>query len=259
MERGYIKLFRRIQDDPLYFGETFTKTHAFIDLLLLANHKEMYIVKRGIQIKIKRGQVGYGEEKLADRWKWSRGKVRRFLEYLVKDEKIVLMTVQKNIAVSRVIELVNYNIHQVNKTQTETEGSTENGRKTVQEQECKEGKEGKKDIKLYVPDEEHLKLAKKLGRLIFKNNPNERTLKEDKREKTFNNWANDFRLMIEQDKREIDVIEKIIEFSQSDPFFLTTIRSASKLRGKFDDVFMKMKTQFKKQTQEVDLDELSNF
>lgn len=86
---GWIKLHRKIEDNPLYFSEPFTRIMAWIDLLVLANHTGNFFYRRGIRVDIKSGQVGRGIETLATRWKWSRGKVERFLKHLEKDSQIV--------------------------------------------------------------------------------------------------------------------------------------------------------------------------
>ncbi len=78
MERGYIKLHRRLQENKLWLLDPFTRGQAWVDMLLLANYKEGWIRKRGILVTVNRGQLGWSEVALAKRWKWSRGKVRRF-------------------------------------------------------------------------------------------------------------------------------------------------------------------------------------
>jgi uncharacterized phage protein (TIGR02220 family) len=139
--KGWIKLHRKIVDNPLWLSEPFTKAQAWVDLLLLANHKDGHIRKRGVLVTVERGQVGYSEEALAERWKWSRGKVRRYVVELARlsqvSRKISKKTVQKKTSVSSFISITNYEAYQMNGT----EDGTENGRKTVQEQEEKERKE----------------------------------------------------------------------------------------------------------------------
>jgi len=82
-------LSRRLLDNQMWRAESFTRGQAWVDMLLLANHKDGYILKRGIEVKVKRGQIGWSELALAKRWGWSRGKIRRFLGTLVGKEKIV--------------------------------------------------------------------------------------------------------------------------------------------------------------------------
>ena len=127
MHRGYIKLWRRLQDSEIWLKEKFTRGQAWVDLIGLANHKEGYIRVRGIRIKIKRGQVGWSEIRLAARWQWSRKKVRNFLRELQNIERQIEQ--QKN-NVSSVITILNYELYQSRGTTKGTpEGTTEEQQK----------------------------------------------------------------------------------------------------------------------------------
>lgn len=125
MKRGFIKLYRSSFDTALYNCEAFGKFHAWIDLLLLANHQDRHINVRGIMVPVKRGQVLASEEFLADRWKWSRGKVRRFLQYL--EQQTVQQIVQHKNNICTVISITNYSIYQGNGTADGTADGTTNG------------------------------------------------------------------------------------------------------------------------------------
>lgn len=133
---GWVKIHRRLSDNPLWTCEPFSRGQAWVDLILLANHTDNFYFKRGVKIDIKRGQVGYSEVALSDRWGWSRTKVRKFLNDLEKEQQIIQ---QKN-NVSQVITVVNYDIYQQKEQQT---GQQEDSRKTAEKhkQECKEGEE----------------------------------------------------------------------------------------------------------------------
>ncbi len=132
-DKGWIKLHREIMDTKLWQSEPFTRAQAWVDLLLLANHATGHIRRRGILVEVERGAVGYSEETLAARWRWSRGKVRRFLDELIRNDSILRKTVQKKTSVTNLIYIKNYEAYQTN----ETEDSTEDGPKTVPEQELK--------------------------------------------------------------------------------------------------------------------------
>lgn len=122
MENSWIRLHRKIMDDPLYFAEPFTKMQAWIDLLLLANFADRVIFIRGNRVTIKRGQVAYSREWFSGRWRWSRGRVERFLLMLENDRKIVQ---QKSRLIS-IVTIVNYDFYQNSeKTERETNGTTE--------------------------------------------------------------------------------------------------------------------------------------
>lgn len=127
---GWIKLHRKITDNPLYFSEQFNRSMAWIDLLLLANYADNYFFKRGVRVDVKAGQVGYDLDSLAKRWKWSRGKVERFLKMLENDNQIVR---QKN-NVTTLISIVNYKEYQ----QDEKANSKPNSKADENKQESKE-------------------------------------------------------------------------------------------------------------------------
>lgn len=126
MSTGWIKIYREIEEWSLWFDESFTYGQAWIDLLLLANHKDGTVNIRGNIIPVKRGQVCRSEEYLAKRWRWSRNKLRRYLRMLKMRQQIEQ---QKTIAIS-LITIINYSKYQENDTTDETtEGTTERRQK----------------------------------------------------------------------------------------------------------------------------------
>ena len=102
-------------NDPMYFAEPFTRIQAWIDLILLAYFEDSYIYIRGNKITVKRGQVSKSKDYLAKRWKWSKGKVYRFLNDLESENKIVL----QNSSLIGLISIINYDKYQRNGPQTE--------------------------------------------------------------------------------------------------------------------------------------------
>ena len=65
---GWVMIHRQLGDNPLWLSEPFTRGQAWVDLIMLANHKPTMIFKRGIQVNIQRGEVAWAEQKLAKRW-----------------------------------------------------------------------------------------------------------------------------------------------------------------------------------------------
>src|SRR3990167_1584969 len=106
--KGWIKLYREITENNLWLEKPFSRSQALIDLLLLACHKDNYIIIRGIQIPLKRGQIGWSIVKLADRWGWSRTKVKLFLNLLKKEQQIN----QQTNNISLIITIINYEKYQ---------------------------------------------------------------------------------------------------------------------------------------------------
>lgn len=113
---GWVKLHRSLLDSDLWLSEPFTKGQAWADLFGLANHSDNSIWIRGIEVKIKRGWIAWSEVSLAKRWKWSRGKVRRFLKWLKTEQQIE----QQNNNLTTLINIRNYNLYQSNDTPNDT-------------------------------------------------------------------------------------------------------------------------------------------
>ncbi len=122
MTKGWISIHRQIMKSEDYLKEKFTRIQAWIDLLLLANYEDSYIHKRGIRIKVCRGQIAKSMEELAERWQWSRGKVNRYLNELEMEQQIVQ---QKSNLIS-LISIVNYSRYQDVCTTNDTTDSTTN-------------------------------------------------------------------------------------------------------------------------------------
>ena len=128
-ELGWIKIHRKIQDTSGYFAEPFCRNMAWIDLLLLANHEDNFFFFFGIRIDVKRGQTGVVIETFCTRWKWSRGKVERFLKELELDNKIVR---QKN-NITTLISIINYSQYQDNDKAESKANSKANEYQTVKQ------------------------------------------------------------------------------------------------------------------------------
>ena len=131
MNRGYIKLWRCSEDDPMYLAEKFTRWQAWQDLIMLANHKDGEILVRGNVVRIKRGEVAAAEEFLAKRWGWSRGRVRRFMDYLQSPSVLKVEQQKSNIITKYTI--LNYDRYQragtTNEQQTDGRQYTPNNDK----------------------------------------------------------------------------------------------------------------------------------
>lgn len=109
MNRGYIKLFRKIEDNDIFMDkEPFDKRSAWIDLLLMVNHKEGHAYEGMKKIIIKRGQRKTSITKLADRWHWGCRKVSAYLDLLESEGMIYLEKSNRGV----LITVVNYEVYQ---------------------------------------------------------------------------------------------------------------------------------------------------
>lgn len=115
---GWIKLFRKLIDNRMYFEEPFDKTHAWIDLILIAD---------------KDGEIRTSIPQLADRWKWSQNKVRRYFAKLEADDMVHTVGSHGGSSNGTTISLVKYKDYQLGRrtdesTDERTDGITEWGK-----------------------------------------------------------------------------------------------------------------------------------
>lgn len=113
---GWISIYRQIQDHWIWRSkEPFDKRSAWIDLLLLVNHKDEEIEFDSGTIKVERGQRITSLEKLANRWKWSRHKVSDFLNRLEQEHMLTQVRDKKKTLIS----IENYDKYQIEKEITD--------------------------------------------------------------------------------------------------------------------------------------------
>ena len=80
--KTYIKLYRKVMDNAIFLELPYDRWHAFEFLILKARRFPTVTILKGKPIKLEVGQLICGEDKLASKWGWSRGKVKRYLDML---------------------------------------------------------------------------------------------------------------------------------------------------------------------------------
>ena len=169
MVEGWNKIYRSIQEHWLWTCEPFSRGQAWIDLLLMANHKEAKIMVNGNLEVVERGQRITSIRKLSDRWKWSTKKVTHFLDQLVKDKMIEYISDSSK----TVVTIVNYDKYQgketpsnvdntgldgdignTEETQKKHEGNTEESAKKHRGNAEEKQKKTNKNDKEYIKNEE---------------------------------------------------------------------------------------------------------
>lgn len=123
MAKGWIKLRRELANHWLWSSEAFTKSQAWVDLLLHANHKPAKVLIKNRLISLNVGEQARSEVTLSKQWKWSRNKVRRFLETLKNEDMIIQRSEQH----TSVITICNYRKFQVDDTTGDTSNETPSG------------------------------------------------------------------------------------------------------------------------------------
>ncbi|MCR2043217.1 DnaD domain protein [Anaerosalibacter massiliensis] len=127
MDKGWIKLHRSIQEHWLFQEKrTFSKFEAWVDMIMMANHKDNKFLLGNELIKIKRGSFITSELKLMDRWNWSKTKVRNFLNLLESESMIIKVPDSKKTT----IKIVKYELYQSEET---IEKPEKDQQKTIEE------------------------------------------------------------------------------------------------------------------------------
>lgn len=130
-EKGWISLYRAMEDGWLWEDKPFARGQAWIDLLLQANHKDKKTFSKGELVIVNRGSFLTSDQLLADRWGWSRKKVRTFLEVLVKEQMIELKRSPKGTSLT----LVNWDLYQgLGTTEEQQKIQQRDNRGTTEEQ-----------------------------------------------------------------------------------------------------------------------------
>ena len=119
MNNGWIKLHRQLQDCYLWEDKPFNQGCAWVDLLLMANHKDTTIMFDGKPMHVGMGSFVTSTRKLSERWGWSRGKITRFLVSLKNEGMIEYEVNTKRTAIT----IVNYSKFQDTQTTDEPQTS----------------------------------------------------------------------------------------------------------------------------------------
>lgn len=107
---GWISVYRDLQNHWIWDSkEPFDKRSAWIDLLLMVNHKDSEIDFDNGKMLVERGQRIISLKKLAIRWKWSRHKVSDFLNRLEQEHMLIQVRDNKKTLIS----IVNYDKYQI--------------------------------------------------------------------------------------------------------------------------------------------------
>lgn len=106
--QGWVKIHRDLLDNELWSDKPFTKGQAWVDLLLLANHKDKNVLIGSRTEMVERGSFITSELKLMERWGWGRKKVKLFLNFLESQKMIERNANNKRTAIT----IVNYGFYQ---------------------------------------------------------------------------------------------------------------------------------------------------
>lgn len=159
---GYVWIYRCIRDDPIYRTKPFSKGQAWVDLLILANHKTVETISGAEIVRYHRGTVCRSMQWLAEEWGWDRRKVKRFLMALENDGRLSVEVLKGGTTNGCVIRIENYNKFQrqlmgdgtTDGTTHGTSDGTSDGTQTIM------NKNDKKENVVPMPEELRTKINK---------------------------------------------------------------------------------------------------
>jgi len=233
---GWIKLYRQIMDNPIFRKPELY--HLFSYCLLKANHSETKIIWNGAEEDLEKGCFITGRKAISDDTGQKESTIYRNLKIL---EKLNMISVKSNNKYS-VVKVLNYCVYQGSEFESE---QPVNNQRTTSEQpvntdkNVKNVKNDKKNTSClknkFSDDAIEISLSGELFNLMLVNNPNTK-------KPNLQTWAKSFDLMIRRDKRAVEDIRVVMEWCQRDSFWKGNILSPDKLREKFDQLTVKMKS-----------------
>jgi hypothetical protein len=108
--RDWFAVERRVFDDPMFGGDEFSRREAWLWLIAHAAARPHHARTRAGVIALQRGEVIVASEYLAEKWTWSRKRVRTFLEQLAQTNRIEMG--QSNGHRPNVARITNYQRYQ---------------------------------------------------------------------------------------------------------------------------------------------------
>lgn len=255
---GWVKLYRDIATKDIYLQDPLY-SRVFERLIMEANHACKRIPYKGETKLIKRGEKLTSIRQIAEWVGWyQRGifkvpnpkTISTILKWMVKNNLLEIYGLGNSQETH--YNIVNYCIYQSrDDTQSNSEGNSQvtvDGQLSKQSLDTnknvnngnngKNEKESKKpslSSNKFADDAIEFSLACELYNLILLNNPNAK--KPD-----LQTWAKSIDLMRRVDERNPLEIQEVIRWCQKDSFWMGNILSANKLREKYDQLTMKMKS-----------------
>ena len=106
--KGWIKLYRSIEDNWVWNTEPYSYGQAWVDLILMCNHESNKIPYKDEIIEIQKGQKLTSIRKLSEKWQWGKKRTEKFLKRLESDG----MLTKKREAGGTLLTLTQYGIMQ---------------------------------------------------------------------------------------------------------------------------------------------------
>lgn len=240
---GWVAIYRDLLEKPIWLKSSPEQKTILITLLLMVNHKENEWEWQGKPYKVAPGQVITSLKSIVE--KCGKGvstqNVRTALRRFEKYGFLTDVSTNQN----RLITIINWGHYQSIPNQpisilTDSQQLT-NKQITINNNEKKINNEKQikkspcRKSKIYDVNSVPFKLSNRLLNNIRRNN-------HGFKEPDLQKWSEDFRLMMERDKRTEEQISYLIGWSQRHSFWRKNILSPGKLRKQFDRLILEVQS-----------------
>jgi hypothetical protein len=243
MNRGYIKVWRKVWNHKLFQEKRkFSRFEAWVDMIMLANGKDKEIIFDGKSLLIKRGQFLTSQRQLAARWGWSKTKTADFLKISSKHDHSIEIISDRKKSIITILNYEKYNPLPRGKKTTEIESKKTTERPQKDHRLVPTNKDKRKNNSQKILKKEYFDLVDLLIERMRLNDPRARVLNTERQREE---WANDFKRLIERDGRSMEEVREVLIWCQEDSFWRGNILSASKLRKQFTQLKLKKEAMHK--------------
>lgn len=246
---NFLPISRQLQEHWIYKDSCYL--HCWLEMLFNARYadEEKTDIYKGVVYTINRGEFIFSRPTYSNRLNIPEGKIRTLMKLLISENMIEEV---KSLGRNKptIYKICNYEMYNCRPNepvdftdgpaivdQVTTKSQPSDNQVTTKSQPLKNidniDKKEKKKEKTFSSDSIEYGLAYKLFSRMRSNNPKVK-------EPNFQVWAKHIDLMIRIDGRQIEDIEKVIDWCQRDSFWKCNILSTAKLREKFDQLYIKV-------------------
>lgn len=235
---GYIKLYRRMLDNPLLWKDS-EYMSVWMYLLLNATHADMAAMFMGNRITLNPGQLLTGRKAISGKTHIDESKVQRILKKLETEQQIEQQTCNQN----RLITILNWSVYQSGEQQIKQQVNNDC---TTSEQQVNTNKNVKnvKNVKKKIVEGDALAFPDDSFEIQCVNSLVQSCLRQFQGAKVPNtteekqSWCEHIEKMKRLDGRTEEEINEALTFATTDSFWKTNIRSAKKFREKFETLIV---------------------
>lgn len=235
---GWFSVHRKLKESAV-FSDPFILKLWMLCLMKVSYTDHEQLVGRQM-VKLQPGEFVTGRYSLAE--EYNRGvkkdmivSERTLWRWLKNFEEWEMLSIKSTTKYS-VITVINWHQYQTSDQQVSSSRPSNDQQVSTNNKGNKGNKENNKEVRhkqVYDTDSPYFILADFFYKEILRNNSNHK-------EPNLQTWSEEFRKIIELDKRDKKEVSKLIRFVQRDDFEMVNVLSPAKLRKRYDNLAMKM-------------------